>query len=62
MVLDACMRAFHCPEQLSVVEVTCVITVSPVRLSTRCPSSQVSHRHQPHNTPLYRLGSFLFAM
>ena len=62
MVLDASMRAFHCPERLSAVEATGVITDSPDRLSTKYPSSQVSHRHQPHNTPLYRPESFLFAM
>ena len=62
MVLDACMRAFHYPEQLSAIDATCVITFSPDRLSKIYPSFQVFLHHQPHNTPLYRLVSSLAAM
>ncbi len=59
MVLDACTRAFHCPEQHSAAEAIRVIAVSPARLSMRYLFSQVSHHPQPHNTPLYRLESSL---
>jgi hypothetical protein len=58
IAIDACMRLSHCG-WFSAAGTTFMTATSPVQQSMKCPFSQVSLHHQPHNTLLYQPECFL---